>query len=163
MRLPLRPMASHLRLRPRVGPQGVGRMLNLSSSAFREGADVGGSYESWRKQWLQPASLLSLGAAGVVAGAWYVEILGLPAQVKHIEKTIERLEKNIDIKIDALSTSTNAKIDATNAKIDALSASTNAKIDALSSKFDSLNDFKIQLLIRMDKSETRAEKRWFGS
>jgi outer membrane murein-binding lipoprotein Lpp len=155
-------MASHLRLRPRVGPQGVGRMLNLSSSASREGADFGGSYESWRKQWLQPAILLSLGTAAVVAGAWYVEILGLPAQVKQVERNIERLEKHIDIKIDALSTSTNAKIDATNAKIDALSASTNAKIDALSSKFDSLNDFKIQLLIRMDKSETRSEKRWFG-
>jgi hypothetical protein len=119
-------------------------MLNLSSSASREGADVGGSYESWRKQWLQPAILLSLGTAAVVAGAWYVEILGLPAQVKQVERNIERLEKHIDIKIDALS------------------ASTNAKIDALSSKFDSLNDFKIQLLIRMDKSETRSEKRWFG-
>ena len=153
----LRPMASlpsQLRLPLRVGQQRVGRVLNLSSSASLEGADVGGSYESWRKPWLQPAIIVSLGTAALVAVAWYVEILGLPAQVK-------QLEKNIDIKLNALSASTNAKIESTNAKIDALSASTNAKIDALSSKFDSLNDFKIQLLIRMDKSETRAEKRWF--
>jgi phosphate transport system substrate-binding protein len=44
----------------------------------------------------------------------------------------------IEIKIDALSSLTNAKIDALSSKID--------------SKFDSLNDFKTQLLIRMDKS-----------
>ena len=115
-----------------------GRGHTLSTSASREGAGVGGSYVSWLKQWLlQPTSLGALGSAGTFAVTWYAELSGLPAQVKQLEKNIDKLEKNIDIKIDALS----------------------SKID---SRFDSLNDFKTQLLIRVDKSENRAERRWFG-
>ena len=115
-----------------------GRGHTLSTSASREGAGVGGSYVSWLKQGLlQPTILVALGSAGTFAVTWYAELLGLPAQVKQLEKNIDKLEKNIDIKIDALS----------------------SKID---SRFDSLNDFKTQLLIRVDKSENRAERRWFG-
>ena len=115
-----------------------GRGHTLSTSASREGAGVGGSYVSWLKQGLlQPTILVALGSAGTFAVTWYAELFGLPAQVKQLEKNIDKLEKNIDITIDALS----------------------SKID---SRFDSLNDFKTQLLIRVDKSENRAERRWLG-
>ena len=88
-----------------------------------------------------------------------IDALGATTDAK-----IDALSATTNSKIDTLSATTNSKFDSTNAKIDALSAttnskidSTNAKIDALGLKFDSLNDFKVQLLIRMDKAETRVD------
>ena len=50
----------------------------------------------------------------------------------------KRMREYIDLKIDALDKSLNARIDATNARIDALDKSLNARIDATNARIDSL-------------------------
>ena len=52
----------------------------------------------------------------------------------------KRTREHIDLKIDAVEKSLNARIDATNAKIDAVEKSLNAKIDALDNRIDELDE-----------------------
>ncbi|KAG8463849.1 hypothetical protein KFE25_000017 [Diacronema lutheri] len=78
------------------------------------------------------------------------QIKGLDQKINHLDMKMESQIKGLDMKMETQIKGLDQKINHLDQKIDMLS-------ETLSSKFDALNDFKTQLLIRMEKSEDRVD------
>ncbi|KAG8463845.1 hypothetical protein KFE25_000013 [Diacronema lutheri] len=120
---------------------------NLSSSAQPE--DSINQLKSWLPNLPMPIAATGVAATGLLSYI-YMELRTYEKQIKGLDTKIETQIKGLDMKMETQIKGLDQKINHLDMKIDMLS-------ETLSSKFDALNDFKTQLLIRMEKSEDRVD------
>ncbi|KAG8463847.1 hypothetical protein KFE25_000015 [Diacronema lutheri] len=142
---------------------------NLSSSAQPE--DSINQLKSWLPNLPMPIAATGVAATGLLSYI-YMELRTYEKQIKGLDQKMETQIKGLDQKMETqikgLDTKMEMQIKGLDQKINHLDQKMEMQIkgldqkidmlsETLSSKFDALNDFKTQLLIRMEKSEDRVD------
>ncbi|KAG8463841.1 hypothetical protein KFE25_000009 [Diacronema lutheri] len=108
---------------------------------------------------------MPIAAAGVAATGLlsyiYMELRTYEKQIKGLDTKMETQIKGLDTKMEMQIKGLDQKINHLDQKMEMQIKGLDQKMDMLSEtlslKFDALNDFKTQLLIRMEKSEDRVD------